>query len=295
MKNEKNMNTNNYRWAFFGTDPLAVPILHELEAAGFVPACVIAGHDVPGRRGAPPTPPPEKQWADERGVTVVRPDKIDNEFLSMLTKEEWDFFIVASYGKILPNELLAIPSKGVINVHPSLLPRLRGPSPIRSAILTDERKTGVTVMVMDSKMDHGPIIAQKIVPVPDWPPYGRVLDALLAKEGAQLLAQALPQYLSGEITPQEQQHDVATYCHFLKKEDAYIDLSEDAYKNLLKTRGYDGWPGAYTIMNVHGKDIRVKILSAEIDNSILLLDRVVPEGKHEMSYAEFEKNIIDKR
>ena len=147
------------RIAFFGTDPLAGPILRELENARIPVALIVAGTDKLDRKKKP-LPPTEKQWALERAVPVVQPVKIDTAFIDALASEEWDLFIVASYGKILPKRLLDIPKRGVLNVHPSLLPLLRGPSPIRTAILRDMRETGVTIMQMDAEMDHGPIISR---------------------------------------------------------------------------------------------------------------------------------------
>lgn len=245
------------RIVFFGAPPLKDAVVAELSAAGFLP---------------------------ERIVESV---KLPADFVDELAQEEWDVFIVASFGKILPKRLLDIPKHGVINLHPSLLPRLRGPSPIRSAILTDERETGVSIMLLDDKMDHGPLLAQRKVPIPDWPPRGAVLDQLLANEGAKLLATTLPLWLRGEIEPQEQNHDLATYTKFFVKEDGLIDLSADPYQNLLKIRAFDGWPGAYAFFERAGKRIRVQILDAHIENSKLSIDLVKPEGKTEMPYRDF--------
>ena len=276
------------RVALFGTDPLAGPILAELERAGIPLALIVAGTDKLDRKKNP-LPPTEKQWALDHSVTVVQPAKIDTAFIDSLASEEWDLFIVASYGKILPKRLLDIPRRGVLNVHPSLLPLLRGPSPIRTAILRDMQETGVTIMRMDSEMDHGPIISQKRLRIEPWPMNGRVLDELLANEGARLLASVVPLWLTGEIEAREQQHELATYCHFIEKEHARIDLSGDARENLLKIAAYDGWPTAYFIAERSGKEVRVQIIDAHMEGSRLVIDRVKPEGKGEMSYPEFER------
>ena len=207
------MKKNSVRFVFFGTTPLAEGVLTELANVGLVPQRVIGS----GK--------PTKGLIDE------------------LRTEKWDVFVVASFGAILPKQLLDVPKDGTLNVHPSLLPRLRGPSPMRSAILNDEKGTGVSIMLLDEEMDHGPLIAQKKISVPDWPPHGKTLDALLAREGGKLLAQTLPLWVAGEIEAQEQNHDLATYTEKFKKEDGLLDLNGDAYKNLLKIRAFEGWPG----------------------------------------------------
>ncbi len=247
---------NKIRFAFFGTRPLADDVLSELAKVGLVP---------------------------EKIVTAL-PTK---ELIKELGDSKWDVFVVASYGAILPKEILEMPKRGVVNVHPSLLPRLRGPSPIRSAILNDEKHTGVSIMLLDEEMDHGPIIAQKKVAVPEWPPHGKNLDTLLAREGGLLLAEFLMLWVDKKIQASPQNHDLATYCSFFKKEDGLLDLSADAYQNLLKIRAFEGWPVTYAFFERAGKKIRVAILGAHIEGTKLILDTVKPEGKKEMPYAEF--------
>lgn len=251
---------NNIRFAFFGTYPLADAVLEELARANLVPQRVYASAEM--------TP----------------------EFIAELRAEEWDVFVVASFGTILPKAFLDIPRRGVVNMHPSLLPRLRGPSPIRSAILNNERETGVSIMLLNEKMDQGPLIAQQKVTIAEWPPYGKELDSLLAHEGGKLLAEMLPLWVQGEIEAREQNHDLATYCQVFIKEDGLIDLSDDAHANLLKIRAFEGWPGTYTFFERVGKKIRVQILDAEIINGTLQVQRVKPEGKKEMSYDEFMRS-----
>lgn len=249
--------TNNFRFVFFGTRPLAAGVLSELAAAGL-------------------TPTKHYETAE-----------ITPEFIAELASEEWDVFVVASFGKILPKAFLDIPRRGVVNMHPSLLPRLRGPSPVRSAILQNERETGVTIMLLNEKMDQGPIIAQRKVEIAEWPPRGRELDEILAHEGGKLLAEMLPQWVAGEIDAAEQNHDVATYCKIFTKEDGLLDLKADPYENLRKIRAFDGWPGTYTFFERAGKKIRVQILDAEIINGKLQIMTVKPEGKGEMEYDAF--------
>ncbi len=286
---QTNMKTNSF--IFFGAGPVAVGALNEMERAGVVPACIVTMPDRPSGRGGLMTPSPVGKWAEEHRIATLKPEKIDDAFLFDLQEQKLSVgakcFLVIDYGKILPKRLLDIPESGVLNMHPSLLPRLRGPSPIRSAILTDEKNTGVSLMLLDEKMDHGPILAQRKIPVPEWPPHGLELDALLSSEGGKLVAEMLPLWLNGELETQEQNHDVATYCQMFSKEDGLLDLEDDAYQNLLKIRAFEGWPGTYTFIEKKDKQMRVQIVDAHIANSKLVLDRVKPEGKKEMSYQDF--------
>jgi methionyl-tRNA formyltransferase len=270
-------------FVFFGTPELAVMVLDELEAAGLLPKSIVTTPDEKKGRGLRLASPPVKEWAEKRGIEVHQPELLNAEFETSLKA---DVFVVVAYGKILPREILAIPRRGVLNVHPSLLPRLRGASPIRSAIVNDDKKVGVTVMLLDEEMDHGPIVAQKTINAP-WPPRAPELERILMHEGGKLLAQVLPLWVRGEIDAHEQNHDVATYCEKIEKEDGLLDLSVDPYKNLLKIRAYEGWPGTYAFFERSGKKIRVQILDAHVESDTLVIDSVKPEGKKSMPYTDF--------
>ncbi|OGG47002.1 methionyl-tRNA formyltransferase [Candidatus Kaiserbacteria bacterium RIFCSPHIGHO2_01_FULL_49_13] len=281
--------TSKIPFVFFGTPHFAVFVLEELDAAGFKPSLIVTAPDKPQGRKLVITPPPVKRWAIERNISILQPEKLDSSFLYKLRTTDYGLFTVAAYGKILPKALLDIPKHGVLNVHPSLLPRLRGASPVRSAILEDERATGVSIMLMDEKMDHGPIVAQATIELEpsEWPPKARIFEELMAREGGKLLAEVMPEWIAGNITPEPQDDSKATFCKKITKEDGLIDLSGDPYKNFLKIRGYDGWPGAYFFAERSNKKIRVKINDAEFSNGRLTLKRVTPEGKKEMGYEAF--------
>lgn len=208
------------------------------------------------------------------------------EFPDELFNTQWDFFLVASYGKILPKKILDLPRRGCLNIHPSLLPKFRGPSPYVSAILADERQTGVTVMLMAEKMDAGPILAQARIEIAkeDWPPKGLMLSQMLFTEGVNLLHEVLPQWLSGELVPEEQDESLATYTKKFKDEDALLDLSGDARQNFLKIRAFDKNPRAY-FLNEKGK--RVIVTEAQWHDGTLEIVEVLPEGKKKMPYADY--------
>lgn len=278
------------RFALFGTPEITVTIAQALHGAGLTPAAVITRVDAPVGRGKVLTPPPMKVWAQSHHIPVHQPLKITPEFVAQMNQEPWDVFVVAAYGKILPQSLLDIPKHGTLNVHPSLLPRLRGPSPIRSAILENEKETGVSIMLLDAEMDHGPILAQEKVTLPEWPPRAYELEHLLATRGGEMLAETLPKWVAGEITATEQDHSKATFCRMLKKTDGLVDLNDDPYKNLLKIRALEGWPGAYTFFERNGTRLRVQLIEAHIENDALVLDTVKPEGKNVMKYSDFARS-----
>lgn len=282
------------RIVFFGTPDIAVHVLDALRNTGYTPDLIITNPDAPQGRKMLMTPPPVKVWGEAAGIPVLQPTTLkDPDVLKRLTKGAYTLFIVAAYGKIIPQTILDIPKHGTLNVHPSLLPKLRGASPIRSAILSNMRETGVTIMLMDAALDHGPILAQETVMIPEdtWPLKGAALDSLLAEKGGALLATTIPAWLRGNITPREQAHEEATFCTKITKEMGEIDLTADPYINLLKIRAFDGWPGTYFFTEKNSKRIRVKIIDAELtqDGSLKIL-RVIPEGKKEMAYEDFVRN-----
>lgn len=278
-------------FAFFGTPDIAVTVLEKLKEKDLIPALIVTAPDRRQGRGMTLTPSPVKVWAMEEGIDVITPEDFDTDpSLDILLNSSWDLFVVVAYGAILPKNIIDIPEHGTLNVHPSLLPKLRGASPIRSAIREDMRETGVSIMKMDEKMDHGPLLAQARIEIEedDWPIRGRILDDILAHAGGELLAETIPGWLQGTLTLEEQKHEDATFTKKITKDMGEVDLSNDPYTNLLKIRAYDGWPGTYFFHEKNGTNIRVKIEDAELasDGSLHVL-RVTPEGKKEMSYEDF--------
>jgi len=282
------------RFAFFGTPELATVFLDDLEREGLVPSLVVTTPDRPKGRGMALTSPPVKMWAAARNILVLQPERLDTEFVSKLAARSWQLFIVIYYGKILPRELFSIPKHGTINVHFSLLPRWKGTSPIRASILNDDGKSGTSLVLMDEKIDHGPIIAQKEFHIAKWPPSARELEVFATHESAKLLSAVIKLWVSGEIEAREQNHDLETMCPTLKKDDGLINLSDDPYKNLLKIRAFDSTIGTHAFFergtstsSRQAKRIRVQILNAHMDDHSLIIDRVKPEGKREMDYEDF--------
>ena len=285
------MPNNKIKIGFFGTPEYAVMTLEKLHQAGFEIAFVVTMPDRPQGRKMIITPPPAKVWALAHDIKVYQPEKLrDPEFAENLKKHECDVFVVIAYGKIIPDAILNIPKAKSINIHASLLPKLRGSCPIETAILNDEKITGVTIMRMDSEMDHGPIIVQKEVIVEPWPPTADVLGREIVNVGGDMLVSILPDWIKGVYPEIEQDHSLATYTKMIKKEDGLIDLGDDPYKNYLKIQAYHGWPSAFFFVekNENGiaKKMRIKITKASFTDSKLIIEKVIPEGKSEMNYSD---------
>jgi methionyl-tRNA formyltransferase len=277
--------------AFFGTPELAVWVLNALKEKGVLPDLVVTAPDAPKGRKLVLTPPPAKLWAEHHGIPFIQPEEIKSKAFEEILRSygEWDLFIVAAYGKIIPENILYLPKAKTINVHPSLLPLLRGPSPLQTAILNDMRHTGVTIMRLDKEMDHGPILAQKKADLETWPVDQETLGERLAKEGGCLIAETLPTLLSGSVKEIEQDHSKATYTKKISKADGEIDLAADGYRNFLKWNAYKGWPGTFFFTEKEGKKLRVTVEDAEYKDNVFIPRKVIPEGKKEMTWEEFSR------
>lgn len=280
------MKTEKIQFAFFGTPDRAVMTLDALNDAGLLPSLIITQPDRPQGRKMVITPPPAKIWAEAHNIPVLQPEKLnDDNFIQTLKEGNFDVFVVVAYGKIISQTILDISKHGALNLHASFLPRLRGASPIESALLTDERKTGVTIMLMDHLMDHGPILGQKEITLPQWPLPVQELAKILVTEGGKMLADILPKWIKGHIKPIEQDHSKATLTKKIKKEDGLIDLSADGYQNFLKFNAYKEWPGSFFFIKKDGKDTRIIITEAAFENNQFVVKKVIPEGKKEMVWT----------
>ena len=234
---------------FLGTPAFAVPSLRRLVDEGFEIAAVYTQPDRPAGRGRRPTSPPVKSAAMELGLAVRQPESLrDPATLAELASLHPEAAVGVAYGQILRQEVLEIPDKGILNVHPALLPRHRGASPIPAAILAGDRETGVTIILMDPGMDSGPILAQRPLLIEDSDTAGGLTEKL-SRIAADLLAEALPRWLQDEIDPRPQDHSLATKAPLLKKENGVIDWSLPAAEIWRRVRAYNPWPGAYTTVD----------------------------------------------
>lgn len=243
---------------FMGTPEIAVPCLKAIYDAGYKIPLVVTQPDRPKGRGNVMQVTPVKEYALSLGLNISQPETIkgNNEFFETLKSCDADFFVVAAYGKILPQNVLDMPKVAPINVHFSLLPKYRGAAPVNWTIINGESATGVTTMIMNAGVDTGDILLKK--------------DALADRKNAQTLSEELA-ILGGElliktiknfdiITPLKQNDNEASYAPIIKKEDGLIDWSEPASRIENKTRGFYPWPTAYT--HVEGK--LLKIFAAEV-------------------------------
>lgn len=274
---------------FFGTPDYSVMTLEKLHKAGFEISFVVTQPDRPSGRKMLLTSSPVKIWAEENSIPVYQPESLkDESFVESIKKYSCDVFVVIAYGKIIPENILNIPKGKSLNIHGSLLPRLRGSCPIETAILNNEKNTGVTIIRMDSAMDHGPIVAKKDVVIEPWPPQARTLGKAIVEAGSDLIVSILPDWIEGKIKEEEQDHALATYTKKIQKEDGLLDLKEDPYKNYLKIQAYDGWPSAFFFIEKDGQKTRMKVTQASFEGGKLTIEKVIPEGKTETEY----RNLI---
>ena len=295
---------NKLNFVFWGTPEVASETLEILKENGYLPSLIVTSPDRPQGRKMLIAPPPAKIWAIENNIPYIQPESLNQKeiwnVLRTLGRSDGDgqrkfsaenfsgeqnvpdFFLVVAYGKIIPEDILNMPKLGSINVHYSLLPKYRGASPVESAILNGDTKTGVTIQKMEYKMDSGPIIATEeteIAPDEKAPD----LRQRLTEIGGKLLLKTLPEFINGKTLEIKQDENEATFCRKIKKEDGLIDLNDEAIKNYNKFRAYAHWPRTFFFKD--GK--RVIITNAVLENGKFVIKKVLPEGKKEISWEDF--------
>jgi methionyl-tRNA formyltransferase len=241
---------------FFGTSAFAVPSL-EAAARRTELQGVVTQPDRPAGRGQKLTAPPVKVAAQELGVPVYQPVSL-RDFSSELSGQHFDFFILASYGKLIPQSLLDVPELGSLNVHPSLLPQYRGATPIQSALRDGASETGVTIMLMDAGLDTGDVVLQERAPILPGETYGELHDRL-ARFGAQALTHAIDAGRGGSF-PRTAQNGKVTTTRPLRKEDFAIDWSWEAQRIVNHVRSLSPHPAARAVI----ANTPVKVLRAEV-------------------------------
>lgn len=239
------------RVVFMGSPEFAVPSLRALEAAGYAVVLSVSQPDKPAGRGGRMQPPPVKVAAEALGIEVFQPETLrDAAVQERLRAADADVFVVAAYGKILPQAVLDIPRRGCLNVHASLLPKWRGPSPIVASILAGEPETGVSIMELVRKMDAGPVISRVTAPVlPD--DSALTLEPRLAALGAEELVRVLPGWLAGDLKSEPQDEGAVTYCHLIAKHDGWLRAEMTAIAAERAVRAYNPWPGAFVMYGEH--------------------------------------------
>lgn len=239
-----------------GTPEFAIPVLDALHAyAGVELVAVYTPPDRKRGRGQTLEPSPVKTRAQELGIPVVQPGTFRNaEAVAQLESNRPDVIVVAAYGRLLPPDVLAIPRYGCLNLHPSLLPKYRGPAPVAGAILAGDAITGVSLMLLDEGMDTGPIVAQRERMI-DASDDAAVLTETLFADGAELLMDSLPGWMSGSIEAVEQDGDLATYTNKLERSDGAADWGLSADLLARRQRAFAPWPGLYTTWE--GKELKL--------------------------------------
>ncbi len=280
---------NQPKFVFFGTPEFAAIILEKLIAGGFVPVALVCNPDRPVGRKKIITAPPTKELAIKHGaqnIKVLQPEKLDNDFKFQISEIKPEFAIVAAYAKIIPKEIIDLFPRGIIGIHPSLLPKYRGTSPIQSAILNGEKESGVTLYLIDELVDHGPILAQE--KSEDSVSELQFSDLLkkLAVLGRKLIIKTLPDFVSDKVNLRAQDETEATYTKKFKTDDAFVPpeklrsavSGEDkkiAEEIDRKIRALNPEPGAWTTEN--GK--RLKLIQSKIKEGRLMLVTTQKEGE----------------
>lgn len=275
---------------FLGSSPFSVFVLQTLALKEIFPRAIITAEDKPQGRHLRLTFTPVRVWANENNIKIFTDIK-DAKILGAGS----DLFLIAAYGKILPKDILRIPKNGVINIHPSLLPKYRGPSPIQTALLNGDKKTGVTIMLTDSKMDHGPIISQGAINITQNTKY-KELEKKLAILGAENFVEVAPKWISREVKEVKQEESTATYTKMITKSDGLVDLSKDSPELIVnKARAFAPWPGVYFFIKKNGRPFRVIIKDAVFKKNKFVIKSVKPEGENEMGFEKFKSKFPECR
>lgn len=269
-------NVEDIKYAFFGSPKFAAVILETLIAAKIPPALIICNPDKPVGRKKVLTAPATKLLAQKYSIPYFQPERLSADAAKLAG--DWDFFLVAAYAKIIPKEILLKPKLGTLGVHPSLLPKYRGATPLQSVLLAGEFVSGTTIFLLDEKVDHGPILAQERITLSDGENYGTLSDKL-AKLSGELLMKIVPDYVAGKIQPREQNHAEATFTKKFITEDGFVNLVKDEAVLIdRKIRALNPDPGVYTLINKKGEKLRLKLLAS----------RLSPDGKLEILSAQLE-------
>ncbi|MCK9357360.1 MAG: methionyl-tRNA formyltransferase [Dehalococcoidia bacterium] len=300
----------NVRIVFMGTPDFGVPVLESLVQSHHDVVAVYTRPDRPSGRGRRLAPSPVKQAAVSHGIAVIEPETLRGESrVTELASLSPDLVVVAAFAYLLPEQLLRVPRLGCLNVHPSLLPRHRGPSPVASAILNGDDRTGVSIMLMDAGLDTGPVLSQEAAAISDSDTTGS-LTAALAGLGAGLLVATIDGWLAGAVVPRVQNEREATYSGKVGVEDGLLDWTQPATVLSRGVRAYNPWPGCHTfwegqrlkihsavplVLRPHGEPGRVVQLPGPVPTRIgvvtaqgvLGLGGIQLEGKREVSAEEF--------
>ncbi len=223
---------------------------------------------------------PVRYFAKKNSIQVAAIDSLQQKGIQKsIQSVNPDVAILASFGLLIPKIVLDMFPKGIINLHPSLLPKYRGPTPVQTALLNGDNTTGISIIKLDNELDHGPVLGFEKLPI-SLDDTNVTLHNSLFSIGASLLQDLLPQYMSGTLVPNEQQHNLATYTNRLERKDGYINMTNPPSKEIINRmiRAFTPWPGVWTKLSIKGKLKIVKLLPE---------NKIQVEGKKQMSFREF--------
>lgn len=300
------------RTVFMGTSPFASIILEHLVEEKYNIVSVYTNFGKESGKKNDPQEISVKALAEKNGIKVFDPERFDDAAIEELNGQKPDLIIVAAYGKILPKTVLDIPGFGAINVHPSLLPLYRGPSPIQNAILDGKTTTGTTIMLMDQGMDTGAIIAQEEIIIGPDETYPELLKRMAAVS-SELLQKTIPLWIERKIAPRPQDGSKATLCQLIERSDGHIIWSDDAKAIYDRFRALYPWPGIFSFWEKNGANMRLKLnrislgnadfhdmhfegevvktqdgrIAVKTGNGSIILEEVQLEGKGNVSISDF--------
>lgn len=254
--------SDKIRIIYMGSSEFAVPILDKLIKDNFDIPIVYTQPDKPFGRTKKLKPTPVKSYALKHRLSIADPENLSSEDqFEKIKSIKPDIILVCSYGNIIPSSILDIPTYAAINIHASLLPKLRGSSPIQYAILEGLKETGITFIKMDEKIDHGPILAQTKVPVYNNDNAASLHDRL-AKSAVESVVKVLENVIDNKINPTIQNHSLATFTKKISRDDGLIDWSKSVDEISRSIRAYSPWPGSFTYISDGTSLKRLKIISA---------------------------------
>jgi len=295
------MDNKNIKFVFFGSGPLAESALYSLYQNNLVPSLVITSPNKKSGRNLELHKNIISVWCESKNIKYWQPETLKNLDInsSPLGKENFDVGVVVSYPKILKKEILDLPKNGCLNIHPSLLPKYRGPSPIQSALLNGDDKIGISIMKLDEEVDHGPILIQTDMDL-EIEDVNEKVERKAGRFGGEMLAQILNHYLDGSLKLIDQDHSQATHTRKFSKAEGEIKLEDNAETVQNKFKALLPHISIFFFINHKDREIRIKVNEIELDKNLAknkqvkeIIKKVTPEGKSEMNFSDFEKGYLN--
>ena len=288
------------KYVFYGTGPLAESALYHLYLEALVPTLVITTPDKEIGRGHKIQKNIIVDWCESKNIQVWQPASFKNlDISNTVLGQDFDLGLVASFPKILSENILNLPKYKTLNIHPSLLPKYRGPSPIQTSLLNGDLETGVSIIKLDAEVDHGPILIQKSLSISNLDT-NQTLEKRCGEIGAELISQILDSYIAGVLKLIPQEHYLASFTHKFTKADGQINLQDDAQIVQNKFRALLPHIPVFFTVNKNEKTIRVKVTEIDLNSDHTksksaqdIIEKVIPEGKPEMNFEDFTRGYLN--